>query len=374
MLNVDSMSVGPVPRVVAWEATRACRFACIHCRADAQTKPDPKQLTTDEAFRLVDEMADFANPLLIITGGDPLLRQDVFQVVQRAANKGLRVAMSPSGSEITPEVVQKMKDSGIGRVSISIDGSNASIHDGFRMVQGAFDLALSSIHHIKNGGLPFQINTTVTEHNIHDLPNIKELAVRLGAVSWDVFMLVPTGRAKVRMETTPEQYENVLYSVYEWNQSSPIPIKMTCAPHYMRIIAQREGKQKGRDQAGAEARHEGGAVIKPPSLSFGRLPSSRLGGRGCMAGNGFCFISHIGKVYGCGFLPLKAGDIHLQKFKEIYQQSPLFQALRNYDLLTGRCGVCEYRSICGGCRARAFGTEGNYLGEEPYCTYRPAIK
>lgn len=367
------MSAGPVPQVVAWEATRACRFACIHCRADAQTKPDPKQLTTEEVFRLVDEIAGFANPLLIITGGDPLLRQDVFKVAQRATGRGLRVVMSPSGSEMTPKVVQKMKDSGIMCVSISIDGSNASIHDRFRMVQGAFDLALLSIRCTKDGGLPFQIDTTVTQHNIHDLPNIKELTVRLEAMSWDVFMLVPTGRAKVRVEITPEQYEGVLRSVYEWNQSSPIPIKVTCAPHYMRIIAQREKERKGVGRATAEARqHEGGAAIKPPNLSLGRLPSSRLGGRGCMAGNGFCFISHIGEVYGCGFLPLKAGDIRLQNLREIYQQSPLFQALRNYDLLTGRCGVCEYRSICGGCRARALGAKGNHLGEEPYCTYKPA--
>ncbi len=326
------------------------------------------------ALRLVDEIAEFAKPLLIITGGDPLLRQDVFKVAQRATDSGLTVVMSLSGSKITHKVVEKVKNSGIRRVSVSVDGSNATVHDGFRMVPGAFDLALAGVQRIKDGGMPFQVNTTVTQHNIYDLPNIRELAARLGAVSWDIFMLVPTGRARIRMEITPEQYESVLSSVYEWNLSSPIPIKMTCAPHYMRIIAQREKERKHSSRTGTEAlQYEDRAVINPPNSSHGRLPSSRLGGRGCMAGNGFCFISHIGEVYGCGFLPLKAGDIRLQSFREIYQQAQLFQTLRNWRLLTGKCGLCEYRGICGGCRARALGAEGNYLGEEPYCTYQPPI-
>ncbi len=356
------MEEKPTPRVIAWESTRACRFACVHCRADAQTEPNPRQLTTEEAYRLVDEIAEFSKPVFIISGGDPLLRKDIFDIAARADSRGLKVVMSPSGSRIMPQTVQKMKESGVKRVSISFDGSNPEVHDGFRKVDGSFEMITSTLEVLRDCGMPFQINTTVTQHNLKDLPNIRDLAVKLGASTWDVFMLVPTGRAKIRMEITPEEYEETLNRIYRWNHSSPIPIKMTCAPHYMRIITQME-KEKGS---------------KPPvragDRAHGREPSARLGGRGCMAGNGFCFISNTGEVYGCGFLPLKAGDVRQEHFKKIYQESPIFQSLRNYDLLDGRCGVCEYKTICGGCRARALGSSENFLGEEPYCTYIPAIK
>ncbi len=346
--------------MIAWESTRACRFACVHCRADAQTEPDPRQLTTEEAYRLVDEIAEFAKPLFIISGGDPLLRSDIFDVAARADKAGLRVVMSPSGSRISPETVRRMSESGVKMVSISLDGSNPQVHDGFRKVPGSFDMVASTLNVLRECGMPFQINTTVTQHNLDDLPLIRDVAVRLGASAWDIFMLVPTGRAGVKMEVTAEEYEGTLSKVYGWNRSSPIPIKMTCAPHYMRIIAQSE--------------RSGEPVVKAGDRVHGRRPSSRLGGRGCMAGNGFCFVSNVGKVYGCGFLQLEAGDIRQEGFRKLYQESPLFQTLRNYELLDGRCGVCEYKTVCGGCRARALGASQNFLGEEPYCTYIPALK
>jgi len=352
----------PVPQVIAWESTRACRFTCRHCRANAQTEADPGQLSTEEALRMVDEIAEFSKPLLIISGGDPLLRKDIFEIAAHADKKGLKVVMSPSGSVITSQTVDRMKSSGVRMVSISIDGADSDTHDGFRNVEGSFNMVLNTLETLRRGEMPFQINTTVTQHNLKDLQNIFRLAVNQESTSWDIFMLVPTGRAEVKMEITAEEYEETLKRIYEWNMSSPMPIKMTCAPHYMRIIAQSE-RVAGRE-----------SIVRAGTRVEGRRPSSRMGGRGCMAGNGFCFISNVGEVYGCGFLQIKAGDVRKESFKTIYQESPLFESLRNHSLLQGRCGVCEFRTVCGGCRARALGATQNFLGEEPYCTYNPAIE
>jgi radical SAM protein with 4Fe4S-binding SPASM domain len=331
------------PRVIAWESTRACNFACIHCRAQAQKLPEPNQLTTQEALNLVDQIASFCKPIFIVSGGDPLQRNDIFDITKYASDCGLRVVMSPSGSNITPSVIEKMKSSGVRMISLSLDGSSAMVHDSFRQVTGAFDLAMQNMSYARGGDLAFRINTTVTQHNLHDLQNILKLAVEVGAKEWDVFMLVPTGRGKVAMEITPSQYEETLRFIYKTSQTSPISIKVTCAPQYSRIIAQENPENQGK---------------------------LHMGGRGCMAGNGFCFISHIGEVYGCGFLPLSGGNIRQQNFQQIYQYSPLFIELRNLELLKGKCGVCGYKSVCGGCRARAFSIKKDYLQAEPYCCYK----
>lgn len=212
------------PRVVAWESTRACRFACLHCRAQAQRAPDPEQLSTKEAFSLVEQIAEFGKPIFIISGGDPLERTDIFVVVKHATGMRIRVVMSPSGSSLTPEVIEKMKASGVKMISVSLDGSNADIHDGFRQVQGAFDTSLNNIVYAREAQLPFQVNTTVTKHNLQDLPRIMNLVLELGAAAWDVFMLVPTGRGKVTMEITPRQYEETINFVYESSLKSHIQI------------------------------------------------------------------------------------------------------------------------------------------------------
>jgi radical SAM protein with 4Fe4S-binding SPASM domain len=311
--------------------------------------PDPNQLTTQEALSLVDQIADLCRPVLIISGGDPLQRKDIFEIASHASSRGIRVVMSPSGSDITPDVIKKMQTSGVKMISISLDGSLPDIHDTFRQVPGAFELAMKNMAYARQDNLPFRVNTTVTQHNIRDLSNILNLVAKVGAKEWDVFMLVPTGRGKVAMEVTPNQYEETLQFIYNASRASSIPIKMTCAPQYMRVIAQCQQSKSAQSAIG----------------------SSRTGGRGCMAGNGFCFISHIGEVFGCGFLPIPAGNIRLQTFKQIYQQSPLFVELRNHDLLKGKCRVCEYKTICGGCRARALSTHKNHLEEEPYCVYTP---
>jgi len=345
------------PRLVAWETTRACDLACVHCRAVAQPRPDPRQLSTEEAFRLVDDVAAFQQPaILILTGGDPLKREDIFEVAARASRAGLRVVMSPSGTQVTPGTVQRLIGAGVRRISVSLDGSTAELHDSFRQVPGAFAEATQSLAYAREGGLPFQINTTVTRHNRNDLTEMLRLAVQLGAVTWDVFMLVPTGRGTVQMEITPEEYEETLHFVYAVSRTAPIQVKMTCAPHYKRVQVQ----ERRRD------RSAGGGVDTTP-----RAHPAHGFSRGCMAGFGFCFVSHIGEVGGCGYLPLLAGSVRQDSLVQVYRESPLFKSIRDPNLLQGRCGTCEYRVLCGGCRARALGATGNYLEEEPFCTYQP---
>jgi radical SAM protein with 4Fe4S-binding SPASM domain len=231
-----------------------------------------------------------------------------------------------------------------------LDGSTAALHDSFRQVPGAFEQATASLAYAREGGLPFQVNTTVTRHNRHDLADMLRLAVDLGAVTWDVFMLVPTGRGKVQMEIAPAEYEETLRFVYDASQTAPIQVKMTCAPHYKRIQVQE--------------RRRHAAKRTPPHSAHGFS-------RGCMAGFGFCFVSHIGEVGGCGYLPLLAGNVRQAPLTEIYRASALFKSIRDANLLQGRCGMCEYRALCGGCRARALAATGNYLDEEPFCTYQP---
>ncbi len=347
----------PMPlRAVVWEATRACRFACAHCRAMAQPKRSPVELSKDEVIKLVEEIASFPNskPLFVISGGDPLLRDDVFEIASYATKLGLKVGMSPSGSDITPDVVRMMKGSGVKIVSISVDGSREEIHDSFREVPGAFQMAMQSIKYIREGGIPFQINTTVSRHNIYDLLNIYELVFEVGASAWDVFVFIPIGRGRINhkiLGLSPHEYEDVLNLIYKISLRSKISVRMTCSPPYMRVVLHEKGEDGWKSQEGRTIQS--------------------MGARGCLSGNGFAFVSHMGNVYGCGFLPIPAGNIRKQNFRDIYEKSPLFSKLRDYDLIQGKCGVCEFKTACGGCRARALTMKGNFLDEDPYCAYIP---
>lgn len=342
------------PRLVAWEATRACEFACRHCRASAQPNPDPRQLTTQEAKRLVDQIAEFCHPIFIVTGGDPLSRPDIFEISEYATRRGLHVVLSPSGTNVDARAVKKMKDVGIRRISVSLDGPNPQVHDEFRGVPGAFEAALEGLAHARPGRLPFQINTTVTQHNVGMLADMLDLAVRLGAVCWDVFLLVPTGRGTVEMEISAQEYEDVLSFAWEAQRRAAIQVKTTCAPHFARVQRQQRRANRPGAVRGGDGRDR-----------------TRLVMRGCMAGYGFCFVSHIGEVQGCGYLPLIVGNVRDRHFKDIYQHAPLFEALREPERLKGKCGICEFRVVCAGCRARALAQLGDELEEEPYCTYVP---
>jgi len=354
-LRIMPNNKGYTPRLIAWEITRSCELNCIHCRAAARFGPYANELTTEEIFSTLDNIAGFAKPIIILTGGDPLMREDVFDITKYGTELGLRMVMAPCGRLMTDDKVKQMIESGIKRISISIDGATKETHDAFRRVSGAYADALNGIEAARNNGLEFQINTTITKQNVAELPQILDFAINAGAVAFNPFLLVPTGRGKelAEQEISPEEYERVLDWIYQQRENLPIQFKPTCAPHYYRIFRQRE-KEKGR-------------TVTPKSHGLDAMS------KGCMGGQSFAFISHIGKVQICGFLELECGDIRETNynFQHVWDTSPIFLQMRDLDSYNGRCGYCEYRTVCGGCRARAYATSGNYLDEEPYCIYQP---
>lgn len=340
-------------RMVAWEVTRQCNLSCVHCRASAGKGPYEGELTTQEALHLLNDIASQADPVVILTGGEPLLRSDILDIASHGTALGLRMVMAPNGTLLMPELAEELRQAGIQRLSISIDGSTSEAHNAFRGVQGAYEGALSGIRAAKEVGLPFQINTTVTRRNVEDLPEILVLAVRLGAVAHHIFLLVPTGRGKEMVEDaiSADEYERVLNWFYDQREAVPTQLKATCAPHYYRILRQRARAEK--------------KVVS--SQNYGLDASTR----GCLGGTAFCFVSHTGDVQPCGYLGVKCGNVREQPFYSIWENSEVFTRLRDLDQYKGKCGRCEYRTVCGGCRARAYEITGDYLEEEPFCTYQP---
>ncbi len=340
-------------RLVAWETTRNCNLSCVHCRASATRGPYTGELDTESALKLLDQIAEVGEPIIILTGGEPLLRPDIFEIASYGTQQGLRMVMAPNGTLITDKTARQMADSGIKRISVSLDGATAESHDRFRGVEGAFEGALKGINTAVNAGIEFQINTTITKTNLDQIPAIMELAMKLGAVAHHIFLLVPTGRGKyiVDQEITSEEYEKTLNWFYEQREKTPLQLKATCAPHYYRILRQR-AKKEGKT-----------VTFKTHGLDAVT--------RGCLGGTGFCFISHRGVVQPCGFLDLNCGDVTKTSFADIWNTSEHFLSLRNFTNLKGKCGICEYRKVCGGCRARAYEATGDFLAEEPLCSYQP---
>jgi AdoMet-dependent heme synthase len=341
----------PDLRMIAWEITRSCNLNCLHCRAAAERGPYQGELATEECFRFIDEVAAFSKPVLILTGGEPLLREDIFEIASYGTHKGLRVVMAVNGTLLSAEKARAAKQSGIQRVSISLDGAAAEAHDRFRGVTGAFAGAMEGISYLKEAGLAFQINTTVTKRNLGEIEDILQLASEVGAAAHHIFLLVPTGRGRelAHEEVTPEEYEQTLTWFAEQEYKVPLQLKATCAPQYYRIIHQR-GNVKDRKKE-TEGLH-----------TFTR---------GCLGGISFCFVSHRGDVQPCGYLETIGGNIRERPFQEIWKEAELFQHLRDVKALKGKCGQCEYQLVCGGCRARAYALHGDYLAEEPLCPYKP---
>ena len=341
-------------RLVAWETTRRCNLSCKHCRAVAENHPYDNELDTRASFRLLEQIKEVGNPIIILTGGEPLLREDIFDIAAFGTKLGLRMVMAPNGTLITKDNAKKMKASGIKRISVSLDGSTPETHDAFRGLENAFKNSIQGIKIAKQAGIEFQINTTITKTNLDQIPKILTLAENLGAVAHHIFLLVPTGRGKyiVDSEINAKEYEETLNWFYDQSQKTSLQLKATCAPHYYRILRQRakkDGKKVSFESHGLDA------VT-----------------RGCLAGTGFCFVSHVGRVQTCGFLDVECGDITQQTFKDVWENSQVFNTLRNFNNLEGKCGICEYKKVCGGCRARAYEATGNYLAEEPLCFYQPA--
>jgi heme b synthase len=343
----------PPLRLLAWEVTRRCNLACLHCRAAAGSGPYPGELTTAEGKKLLDDLATMGQIVVILTGGEPLLREDIFDLTAYGAGLGHRMVMAVNGTLLTPAIAARLKDAGIQRLSISIDGATAQSHDRLRAVPGAYAGALSGIAACKEAGLPFQINTTVTRANRFELPAIYELALKLGAAAHHVFVLVPTGRGELIREelVTPEEYEETLNWLLARQKDGRLFIKPTCAPQYYRLWRQ---DAASRGEPITAATHGMEAMTK-----------------GCLGGQGFAFVSYKGEVQPCGYLELVAGNIRETPFPEIWANSALFQQLRRVDDYHGKCCACQYRKVCGGCRARAHALTGDVLGDDPICPYEP---
>jgi radical SAM protein len=356
------------PFLVIWETTQSCALACRHCRASARPWRDPSELTTAEGRELIEQVAAMGTPLLVLSGGDPVNRPDLFELVRHAKRHGLRTATIPAAtSELTEDLVANLKDAALDQMALSLDFPSAALHDAFRGVPGAFDKTIQAAAWARAAGLPLQINTTVCGDTVPYLEEMAALVEQLGAVFWEVFFLVPTGRGSVLAGLPPEECERLFDLLYRTQKKGGFVVKITEAPHYRRHVAQRERRLAG------ERGRPSGAVPMPALLTRSEGPGHTVGlaPRGVNAGNGFLFVSHLGEIYPSGFLPISAGNVRGTRLDDAYRSSDLFRSLRDPDRLKGRCGACEFRFICGGSRSRAYAMTGDYLETDPWCTYQP---
>ncbi len=378
------------PRLVFWEVTKGCNLRCIHCRATATQLSAPTDLPTQAGMEIIDQIAAFANPILVLSGGEPLFRNDIFQLARHATDRGLRVALATNGTMVTRNVAHDITEAGVRRVSISLDGADATTHDAFRGIPGSFAASVQGLRNLRALGMSVQINMTIAKHNAHQLPLVLDLAKELGADALHTFLLVPVGCGvdiAADQMVAPQEYERMLHWFYDRSLEGGIELKATCAPHYFRVARQRRALQHPSARA-AEVHQQAGTngigateMMMPGSTGIEiknsmQRPSAHPVGmnamtKGCLAGTGVCFISHEGEVYPCGYLPVIAGDLRKQSFAEIWRDAPVFRELRKTDNLEGKCGCCEFRNVCMGCRARAYAATGNYLSEEPFCIYQP---
>ncbi|MCH6264044.1 TIGR04053 family radical SAM/SPASM domain-containing protein [Neobacillus citreus] len=354
------------PFIVIWEVTRACQLKCVHCRADAQLTPDPRELTHEEGINLIDQIYKMDNPMLVFTGGDCMMREDLFELADYAIKKGMRVSMTPSATpNVTIEKMKRAKDVGLSRWGFSLDGPTPEIHDHFRGTPGSFELTLEKIKYLNELHMPLQINTVISRYNYDHLERMAELVGELGAVMWYIFLLVPTGRGQLDACISPVEHEKVFRWLYDLSKTAPYDIKTTAAQHYRRVVLQ----QKTRDHLieKGEIRYEDSITTDFASMHDGlkRAP------KGVNDGNGFVFVSHIGDVMPSGLLPIVGGNIREEPLAKIYREAKVFKELRQPDKYKGKCGICEYNKICGGSRSRTYAVTGDYLESEPFCVYIP---
>jgi len=344
------------PKWIAWEITRRCNLRCVHCRSSSEMvineHPD---FTTQEAFRLLDDISSYAKPVMVLSGGEPLLRSDVFEIAKYGTDKGLRMCLATNGVLVTDEVCEKLKASGVRIVSLSLDGSTEEVHDDFRSQKGAFKGTLNAASLFRKHGIEFIINSSFTKRNQEEIPKVYRLAKEIGATAWYMFMIVPTGRGEEIMNEliSKEDYEEILDWHYRMEkEENDILVRPTCAPHYYRIVLQKA--------------KEDGERFERRTLKF-----STGGSKGCIAGQVICLIDVDGNVLPCSYFPLAAGNVREKSFKDIWENSALFHDMRDFKKYKSRCGSCEYINVCGGCRARAYAITGDYLEEEPFCNYVP---
>jgi radical SAM protein len=352
------------PFIAIWETTQACDLACVHCRACAQPSRSSEELTTIEAMRLIDEIAAMAVPVFVLTGGDPLKRPDIFEIVRHAAERKVRISLTPSATPLlTRDAIVQLKEAGLARLAVSLDGPTAEIHDAFRRVPGSFQWTMDAVRWAREIGLPVQINTTITRHNFHQIHDVIELLEKLDITLWSVFFLVPTGRGQDIGLLSAEEFEQVFAILHQTAQRALFDIKSTEAQHYRRYLLQRRTEARRQHSLPGERLPQ----LMPAMTAdgIGRAP------QGINDGKGFVFISHRGEVFPSGFLPLSGGNIRQESLAKIYRESPLFVALRDSANLQGKCGHCEFREVCGGSRARAYAVSGSPFAEEPCCVYQP---
>ncbi len=368
----DGLDFDETPFLAIWEVTQSCDLACKHCRAAAQPIAHPDQLTTAEGKGLIDQISAMHVPIFVFTGGDPLKRPDLYELIHYAAEKNVKVAVTPSATPLlTREAIFKMKEAGVVRLGISLDGSSPEIHDVFRGLPGAWARTIQAVEWANEAGIPIQVHTTISRHNANDLDNLCALFEKLAIVMWNVFFLVPVGRGQLNDLLSGEEFEQVFGKIYELSHRVSFQIKTTEAMHYRRYLLQHNleerkiGNSHGHPQAAPTAYEAGTPTADAQARTRGWAT------RRVNDGKGFVFISHVGNVYPSGFLPIHAGNIRENPLGDIYRNAPIFKALRDTSRLEGKCGACEYKEICGGSRARSYALTGDPLAAEPCCTYQP---
>ena len=357
--QINTIDFNQRPFIAIWEVTQACDLACVHCRASAQPDRHPMELSTEEGMNLIDQIAALKVPVFVLTGGDPIKRPDLFDLIGHARSVGVRVSLTPSATPLlTREMVVRLKDAGLARLAVSMDGATAETHDAFRGLSGSFARTLDAVRWANEIGLPVQINTTFSRRNIGEIDAIVSLMQTLNITLWSVFFLVPTGRGKLNDLLNAVEFEELFAKIYSLSKTAGFDIKTTEAQHYRRFLLQQRVVER-QAGTGVDSTHH------KATDEIGRAP------RGLNDGKGFVFISHTGEVFPSGFLPLAAGNIRQQGLADIYRHSPLFQNLRDTAKLEGKCGACEFKEICGGSRSRAHALTGNPFAEEPCCSYVP---
>jgi len=335
------------PQVAIWETTRACDLRCLHCRAAATPCRDPRELSTSEAHDLIDQLCELEPGVVVLTGGDPLKRPDLFALIEEATRRQLKIAITPSVTPLlTPDTIRRLAAVGVTRMALSVDGPDASVHDGMRGVPGSFAATLEAIAAVQDVGLQLQLNTSLARHTVGELPATGSFVARVAPALWSVFIVVPVGRATQDSVLDADACECVFHYLYDWSERTGLAVKTTAAPAYRRVVLERDAARGAKRPR------------RPRPLPVND-------------GKGFIFVSHTGEVYPSGFLPRAVGNVRQQRLAEIYRTSPLLQALRIESLLEGKCGICPFRELCGGSRARAYATSGNVFAADPACAYAP---
>jgi radical SAM protein len=357
--QINTIDFNERPFIAIWEVTQACDLACVHCRASAQPDRHPMELSTDEGKHLIDQIGALKVPVFVLTGGDPIKRPDLFELIDHARSVGVRVSLTPSATPLlTRDVIVRLKEAGLARLAVSMDGASAETHDAFRGMSGSFARTLDAVRWANEIGLPVQINTTFSRRNIAELDEIVALMEKLKITLWSVFFLVPTGRGKLNDLLSADEFEAVFAKIYSLSKTATFDIKTTEAQHYRRFMLQQRVVERRAGSSSSTSQEK-------VEDALGRAP------RGLNDGKGFVFISHTGEAFPSGFMPLSAGNVRLQDLAVIYRESPLFKDLRDTSKLEGKCGSCEFKEICGGSRARAHALTGNPHAEEPCCSYSP---